>query len=451
MAAVSIHLRKLRLRARARRVDAECVLEAELEREALGAERLRVLVLMIVIGVGLTLSMIPPAYFAGDNAGAPRGDLQSFAHWRLAVLFALTIYLVGERVLLSRLIEDGRKAPAYYRYGTAFVETSCPTAEVIVAATYADPVAALSAVPVFVYPVFIVLSALRLNFRLCVFTGAVAAVEYALVGVFYIGRSGGHAPDPFLTSVPFHMVKALALFTLGVVTGLVALQIKRRILDSFKLSAERNDVVSMFGQHVSPAVVGKLLERGAGLRSEEREVCVMFLDIRNFTAFAENRQPGEVVEYLESLFEFMVEIVSRHGGIVNKFLGDGFMAVFGAPLSDGRDCANAVAAAREILARVEEEVARGGVLPTRVGIGLHAGEAVTGSIGSALRREYTVIGDVVNLASRIEQLNKQFGSRLLVSEAVWEAARADSLGPALPMGYVPVKGREAPIRIYQIA
>ncbi len=85
----------------------------------------------------------------------------------------------------------------------------------------------------------------------------------------------------------------------------------------------------------------------------------MFLDIRNFTAFAENRHPEEVVEYLESLFEFMIEIVSRHRGIVNKFLGDGFMAVFGAPLSDGRDCANAVAAAREILARVDEEVARG--------------------------------------------------------------------------------------------
>ncbi len=95
------------------------------------------------------------------------------------------------------------------------------------------------------------------------------------------------------------------------------------------------------------------------------------------------------------------------------------MAVFGAPLSDGRDCANAVGAAREILSRVEEEVAGGTILPTRVGIGIHAGEAVTGSIGSSARKEYTVIGDVVNTASRVEQLNKEFGSQLLISEVVW--------------------------------
>ena len=121
-----------------------------------------------------------------------------------------------------------------------------------------------------------------------------------------------------------------------------------------------------------------------------------------------------------------------------------------APVSDGRDCNNAVAAAREILERVEEELAGGNVLPTRVRIGIHAGEAVTGSIGSHLRREYTVIGDVVNLASRIEQLNKRFGSQLLISETVWEAVCEEFHG-ATPMGRVPVKGRAAPIKIYKVA
>jgi len=252
-------------------------------------------------------------------------------------------------------------------------------------------------------------------------------------------------------SIPVHVGKGLILLSLGVITGLVALQIKKRLLDSFRIAEERNNVVNTFGQHVSPVVVDKLLEQRKGLRSEKKDVCVMFLDIRNFTTFAEKRNPEEVVAYLESLFEFMIEIVNRHQGIVNKFLGDGFMAVFGAPLSDGRDCANAVKAAQEILSRVDEEVSRGAVLPTRVGIGLHAGEAVTGSIGSTLRKEYTVIGDVVNLAARIEKLNKQFGSQLLLSEVVWEAALKDGLTGALPMGHVPVKGREAPITIYRVA
>ena len=177
---------------------------------------------------------------------------------------------------------------------------------------------------------------------------------------------------------------------------------------------------------------------------------MMFLDIRNFTTFAEKRTPEEVVAYLESPFEFMIEIVNRHHGVINKFLGDGFMAVFGAPLSDGSDCLNGVTAAREILARVEAEVAQGKVLPTRVGIGLHAGEAVTGSIGSSLRKEYTVIGDVVNLASRIEKLNKEFGSQLLISDNVWQTL-GERITAAVPMGNVHVKGREEAIQVYQVA
>jgi adenylate cyclase len=236
---------------------------------------------------------------------------------------------------------------------------------------------------------------------------------------------------------------------MGVVTGFVTIQIRKRILNAFSVVEERNRISRTFGEYVSPEVMSKLMDLKPDLRSESKNVCVMFLDIRNFTGFAEKRSPEEVVEYLESLFEFMIEIVNRHHGIINKFLGDGFMAVFGAPLSDGRDCANALEAAQEILTRVREEVEAGTILPTTVGIGLHAGEAVTGSIGSALRREYTVIGDVVNLAARIEKLNKRFDSQLLISEIVWRAI-SDDQGKAVPMGQVEVRGREQAIQIYQV-
>jgi adenylate cyclase len=258
------------------------------------------------------------------------------------------------------------------------------------------------------------------------------------------------AIEPILSGVPHHIFKGFLLFLTGVVTGLVTLQIKKRIVGSFEMIEERNRISRTFGEHVSPEVMNKLLALKPDLRSEKRNVCVMFLDIRNFTYFAEKRTPEEVVAYLESLFEFMIEIVNRHHGVVNKFLGDGFMAVFGAPLSEGTDCLNGLAAAQEILSRLKAEVAQGTVLPTSLGIGLHAGEAVTGSIGSPLRREYAVIGDVVNLASRIEQLNKQFGSELLISEMVWQAL-GEHLTGAIPMGQVHVKGREEAIQVYQVA
>jgi adenylate cyclase len=206
----------------------------------------------------------------------------------------------------------------------------------------------------------------------------------------------------------------------------------------------------MFGQHVSPSVVEKLLSQDVEFGGEVRHVCVMFLDIEGFTTFSESRRPEEVVLYLNSLFSEMIDSVNGHNGIVNKFLGDGFMAVFGAPIFDASDRKNAVAASLEILDRVEAMVTSGQISPTRIRIGLHAGEAVTGNVGSSARKEYTIIGDVVNLASRLEQLNKQFGSRLMVSETVVEGL--DGLTEqAKPHGAIQVKGREQPVQVYELA
>ncbi|MET0647263.1 MAG: adenylate/guanylate cyclase domain-containing protein [Pyrinomonadaceae bacterium] len=449
MATNSMHLFGDTARGEELRRGGPTFVEDELERETLCTEKLRVSVLLVVVGLGVAFSVVPVRYLPDGVEHAFRGDAATFVHWRFVVLLAWALYLFGERALLGRLNRRGRRLPRLYRYFTAFVETSCPTAQILVAASYTDA-ETIATAPAIAYPLFIVLSALRLNFRLCVFTGAVAALEYVVVGLAYVDGAGGGAPDPLSLNGSVHVMRGVVLLWLGVLTGLVALQIKKRLLHSFRLAEERNNVLSTFGQHVSPAVVDKLLEKREALSGERRNVCVMFLDIRNFTGFAEARSPEEVVEYLESLFDFMIEIVNRHHGIINKFLGDGFMAVFGAPVSDGRDCHNAVAAAREILARVEEVVAAGNVLPTFVRIGIHAGEAVTGSIGSQLRREYTVIGDVVNLASRIEQLNKRFGSQLLISETVWEAV-CDDFDGATPMGHVHVKGREAPIAVYKAA
>lgn len=146
----------------------------------------------------------------------------------------------------------------------------------------------------------------------------------------------------------------------------------------------------------------------------------------------------------------MIEIVNRNHGIINKFLGDGFMAVFGAPFSEGSDSQNAVRAAREILQKLHQEVEAKRILPTKVGIGLHAGNAVTGNVGSSQRKEYTIIGDAVNLASRVESLNKQFDSQLLISEAVRNAIGKDG-EEAISLGKVTVKGRNDPVEVFKLA
>jgi len=150
--------------------------------------------------------------------------------------------------------------------------------------------------------------------------------------------------------------------------------------------------------------------------------------------------PHEAKALHDRIWDVAVETSLRHGGMINQFLGDGFMATFGAPVATGNECQNAVAAARELVTRLE----------TRIGIGLHAGDAVSGNVGSAERKQYSITGNVVILASRIEQLNKEFGSQILVSREVLERA-GDAGAGASPLGPVRVKGRDDPIEIHRLA
>ena len=444
---MSVARRRISLRRGRRAVTDE--FEEQFALESLKSERLRVSILIGAVVSSVTLLMLLMPFFYDQFQEAFHGNIKGFL-FAVVILFGSNIcYLGVEYIILGRIIKKQLKPIPAMKYVSAFVETSIPTVGIMIGSLFLGPIYTLFTPAAFIYPLFISLSALRLNVRLCIFTGAVAGVEYSLLAIYLIQKASGTVVEPILSGIPQHLFRGFLLFLTGVVTGLVTLQIRQRILNSFSVVQERNRISRTFGEYVSPEVMGKLLELKPDLRSESKNVCVMFLDIRNFTGFAEKRSPEEVVQYLESLFEFMIEIVNRHHGIINKFLGDGFMAVFGAPLSDGKDCANAVEAAQEILERLRQEIEAGTILPTTVGIGLHAGEAVTGSIGSALRREYTVIGDVVNLAARIEKLNKEFDSQLLISEMVWQAINEDR--KAMPMGQVQVRGREQAIQVYQVA
>src|SRR5262249_5609987 len=172
------------------------------------------------------------------------------------------------------------------------------------------------------------------------------------------------------------------------------------------------------------------------------------VDIRGFTAAARARTPQEVVDRLDAAFAELVEIVDRNGGIVNKFLGGGFLALFGAPIDDPYAPRRAGTPARESVAAIQQDNVRRD-WPLRIGIGQHFGQVVAGNVGSARRKEYTVIGDTVNLASRIEGLNKQFGSQLLISDTVRQAIGQDV--DATPLGDVPIRGYEQPVRVWRLA
>jgi len=210
----------------------------------------------------------------------------------------------------------------------------------------------------------------------------------------------------------------------------------------------RQEAVQMFSRFVNPTVVQLLLTAGGLARSgEARQVSVLFSDIRGFTTLSENRTPQEVVGLLNRYFTLQVEVVFRHGGTMDKFIGDCIMAFWGAPLDDPRHAENAVRAALEmadVLQQFKRELGEEDA-DFDVGIGIHSGPAVVGLIGSEQRKEYTAIGDTVNLASRIEGLTKGV-SRILVSEETMHQCGA-AFG-FTPYGSFEVKGREQGVRLF---
>lgn len=263
------------------------------------------------------------------------------------------------------------------------------------------------------------------------------------------GGASTVAYTPF-EAPPFYLAKGAMLVLAGLAVGFVAHQLKRRVGNAWRTMQERERIVSAFGQQVSPAIVEELIKRGPGPENRRAYICIMFMDIRDFTPKVEHMPPEQVVAFQNAVFGAAIEAVNRHNGLINQFLGDGFMATFGAPLSTGEECRNAVAAAHELIERVAALSAAGSIPHTRIGIGLHTGEAVTGNIGSAQRKQYSITGIVVILAARIEQLNKAYDSQLLASAEVVKAA-GDLAKDAVPIGPVQVKGHDEPIEIYRLA
>lgn len=207
----------------------------------------------------------------------------------------------------------------------------------------------------------------------------------------------------------------------------------------------------MFKRFLDPRVVTDLIERGDidyRASAEAREVSVLFSDIRGFTALSEASAPEDVVALLNGYFSKQVEVIFRHGGTLDKFIGDAIMAFWGAPVASPNHAEQAVAAALDMSAALEDLRGQLGALGAEleIGIGIHSGRAVVGFIGSNDRLDYTVIGDTVNLASRIEGLTKGI-ARVLVSEATKEAA-GDSFAWR-DCGSHSVKGREAPVRLFE--
>jgi class 3 adenylate cyclase len=207
--------------------------------------------------------------------------------------------------------------------------------------------------------------------------------------------------------------------------------------------------INLFGQQVSREVADELLSDSFKAKSKKVFACIMFLDIRDFTPFVANMEPKEIIKYQNDVFGFMIDIIGKHHGIINQFMGDGFMATFGAPVSSGNDCQNAIDSAIKIVQGLKLRIENSRLPKTKIGLGLHAGYIVTGNVGTKDRKQYSITGNTVILASRIEQLNKQHDSEILISKEVLDKIDQANLNYEI-IGPKKVKGRTEPMEIIKI-
>ena len=207
--------------------------------------------------------------------------------------------------------------------------------------------------------------------------------------------------------------------------------------------SEREALREAFGAYVDPEVAERVLEEGELIEGQEREVTVMILDIWDFTEFAERSSARETVAFLNDMFEIVVPCVTEHGGHANKFLGDGLLAVFGAPERLGDHADRAVAAARDIATNLAERFGE----EIRFGIGVNSGPVVVGSVGGGGRLEFAVIGDPVNVAARVEHLTRETGDVVLLTEAT-HCLLSDADFDLEERGDFALKGVSEPVPIY---
>ncbi len=300
------------------------------------------------------------------------------------------------------------------------------------------------------YGLFLInaLSGLRLDIRHSHYCAAGTVLIFAAFTAVDLPRMTAGDPVPIVSSV----MKGVLLVGTAYASGIIGIRARKLVIDNLKEQQGRNLIAAVLGRYLPGPAAEKILSGDVELSGEERTITVLFSDIRDFTGISERLSPYEVVGLLNRYLEHMVKIVFTHDGTLDKFLGDGFMAIFGAPFPHGDDPRRAVRAALEMRRALAEFnrslIDRYRIVSLGMGIGIATGRAVVGTIGSIERMEYTAIGDTVNTASRIMDAGRKLRTDIVVDAATYRAV--EGLVTAQRVSPTRLKGKDAPVDLYKI-
>jgi class 3 adenylate cyclase len=274
-------------------------------------------------------------------------------------------------------------------------------------------------------PAFLVLflvnamSGLRFDFKLSMYTAVASVMALFALAMYDLQTHVMSHPYLIITT----LFKGFILLGVAFISGYIGSSAKKLVIHDHLEQREKRYVINLFGKYVTPEIRDQILAGKIPLNGERTEATVLIADLGNFTPYVEENSPEEVVNSLRKYFTVMQKSIRRHQGLVLQYVGDEIVAAFGAPLACADHASRAMQAAMEMqknLHNLNKERAREGKKPLRHRIGIHTGEVLAGNTGSEDQPSYTLIGDTVNLASRLQEFNKQRGTEVIFSIATRE-------------------------------
>jgi len=419
---------------------------ASLELEELKSEFTRSLLLIFLFTTILMVAILN--YLLAERSLAEYyGGFFTFLKI-VSFIMVFILYQLGNIRFLKKRMTSIRPPTLRYKTTQTVIEITLPSFIMIFIMGDLKMLSFIDTPVMLVYFLLITLSILHLDYRINIFAGLLAAIEYA--GVVYYAFDNVAMMSDSKAVVPenSYYIRSVILVLAGGSAAFVSAELKKRIKTALEVQEAKDRVEFLFGQQVSREVSKAIIEdKGA---TKRREATIMFVDIRNFTNFADTHSAEEVNEYQNKCLGPLIDIINLHQGVVFQILGDGLMACFGSPVENSLHADMAFQSGINILRHVEKASSDQLIPNTRIGIGLHSGLVVTGNIGNEQRKQFSISGTPVIVASRIEQLNKKYSTEFLISRQVF-----DQISPGKTrieyLGEEPLRGMEKPIDVFKVS
>lgn len=374
-------------------------------------------------------------------------DLARFS-WISYWTFLYLIFAAGSMYYVKKRIIEQAPIHKLYKLVSLIFESALPSLLIFIIIQGTKEAVFLDSPAIFGYFPIILISALHLDFKWSLLSGSIAGLSYGL-NVYYAANYLPVENLHFL-SLPImtYYSRAAMLMLVGVCAGFVGHILKGKIISSTQLLLDKTEVETLFSQQVSKPIMDTLIKENNG--SKKQEATILFLDIEDFSHFAQSHEPEEVIAFQNKFFAPVIDMINKHNGVVHQMMGDGLMASFGTPYPDDNHADSGFNASRDIFAYLQNDRSfDNSELAIYIRIGLHSGTIISGNVGNEKRKQFSITGTPIIIAARLEQLNKKYNSRFLTTMDVLDKMNHNDF-EYINHGEVQVKGIDEKVRVVEI-